>query len=76
MSKPSISKPIDRIAVVSSHFQDDLLYWIETDRKAALRVLDLMTAILADPLVGIGKPDRSGPNWPAAGAAASLRSIG
>jgi len=57
MSKPSISKPIDRIAVVSSHFQDDLLYWIETDRKAALRVLDLMTAILADPLVGIGKPE-------------------
>lgn len=27
------------------------------DRKAALRVLDLMAAILADPFVGIGKPE-------------------
>ena len=52
-----MSKPTDRVAVVSSQFRDDLRYWIEMDRKAALRVLDLMAAILADPFVGIGKPD-------------------
>jgi toxin YoeB len=52
-----MSKPIDRIAVTSSKFRDDLRYWIETDRKSALRVLDLMTAILADPFEGIGKPE-------------------
>jgi toxin YoeB len=52
-----MSEPIDRIAVISSKFQNDLRYWIETDRKTALRVLDLMSAILADPFVGIGKPE-------------------
>ena len=52
-----MSKPIDRIAVTSSKFRDDLRYWIETDRKTALRVLDLMTAVLADPIEGIGKPE-------------------
>jgi len=52
-----MSKPIDRIAVTSSKFRDDLRYWIETDRKTALRVLDLMTAVLADPFEGIGKPE-------------------
>jgi len=50
-------KPPDRIAVISSKFRDDLRYWIETDRKNALRVLDLMAAILADPFGGIGKPE-------------------
>ena len=48
---------MDRVAVISSKFQEDLRYWIETDRKTALRVLDLMAAILGDPFVGIGKPE-------------------
>jgi toxin YoeB len=52
-----MSKPIDRVAVISSNFRNDLRYWIETDRKTALRVLDLMAAILADPFAGIGKPE-------------------
>ena len=46
-----------RIAAVSTHFCEDLRRWIETGRKTALRVLDLMTAILADPFQGIGKPE-------------------
>jgi toxin YoeB len=46
-----------RIAVVSTHFREDLRQWIETDRKIALRVLDLMAAILAEPFRGIGKPE-------------------
>ena len=50
-------KPVDRIALVSSQFREDLRCWIETDRKAALRVLELMAAILADPFAGIGKPE-------------------
>jgi toxin YoeB len=52
-----MSKPNDRIAVISSKFRDDLRYWIETDRKTALRILDLMASILADPLGGLGKPE-------------------
>jgi toxin YoeB len=46
-----------RVAVVSTHFCEDLRRWVETDRKTALRVLDLMTAILDDPFKGIGKPE-------------------
>lgn len=52
-----MSKPVDRVAVISSKFQEDLRYWIMTDRKTAIRVLDLMAAILSDPYVGIGKPE-------------------
>ncbi len=52
-----MSKPVDRVAVITSKFREDLRYWIETDRKTALRVLDLMAAILVDPFVGIGKPE-------------------
>jgi toxin YoeB len=46
-----------RIAVVSTNFREDLRLWIETDRKIALKILDLMAAILADPFQGIGKPE-------------------
>jgi len=52
-----MTKPTNRVAVISRNFQDDLRYWIETDRKTALRLLDLMAAVLADPFVGIGKPE-------------------
>jgi toxin YoeB len=52
-----MSKPTDRIAVISSKFREDLRYWIETDRRAALRVLELMAAIHTDPFAGIGKPE-------------------
>ena len=36
---------------------EDLRYWVETDRKVALRVLDLVDAIVRDPFRGIGKPE-------------------
>jgi toxin YoeB len=52
-----MSKRVERIAVVSRQFREDLSYWIETDRKAALRILDLMSAAMADPFGGIGKPE-------------------
>jgi toxin YoeB len=52
-----MSKPVARIAVFSSQFRDDLRYWITNDRKAALRLLELVDAALADPFVGIGKPE-------------------
>jgi len=37
---------------------DDLPYWIKTDRKKALRALDLVEAILKNPFSGIGKPEQ------------------
>ena len=46
-----------RLAVFQPEFREDLKHWVETDRKVALRVLDLVEAIMRDPFVGIGKPE-------------------
>ncbi|HET7291011.1 MAG TPA: Txe/YoeB family addiction module toxin [Vicinamibacteria bacterium] len=46
-----------RDAVFQTEFLADLRYWIEIDRRIALRALDLVEAILRDPFVGIGKPE-------------------
>ena len=46
-----------RDAVFQPEFLEDLRYWVETDRKLALRALDLVKAILRDPFQGIGKPE-------------------
>ena len=37
-------------------FLEDLRFWVKTDRKVALRALDLVEAILRDPFTGLGKP--------------------
>ena len=46
-----------RWAVFHPEFRDDLRYWVRTERKTALRVLDLVEAILRNPFKGIGKPE-------------------
>jgi len=46
-----------REAVFQPEFIEDLHYWVETDRKLALRAFDLIEAILRDPFDGVGKPE-------------------
>jgi antitoxin YefM len=46
-----------RDAVFQLEFRQDLRYWVETDRRVALRALELVEAILRDPFGGIGKPE-------------------
>lgn len=46
-----------REAVFQPEFIQDLRFLVETDRKTALRCLDLIESILRDPFVGIGKPE-------------------
>jgi toxin YoeB len=46
-----------REAVFQPEFIEDLRYWVDTDRRLALRTLDLIEAILRDPFHGIGKPE-------------------
>jgi len=46
-----------REAIFHPEFLEDLRYWVETDRKLALRTLDLIEAILRDPHQGVGKPE-------------------
>jgi toxin YoeB len=46
-----------REAVFQPEFIEDLRYWVETDRKVALRAFNLIETILRDPFTGIGKPE-------------------
>ena len=46
-----------RYAVVQDECLADLPFWVDTNLKTALRVLDLMEAALRDPTGGIGKPE-------------------
>jgi toxin YoeB len=46
-----------REAVFQPEFREDLRYWVEIDRKVALRAFDLIEAIIRDPFTGIGKPE-------------------
>jgi len=47
----------EREAVFHPEFRQDLRYWVEADRKIALRILELVEAVLRDPFTGIGKPE-------------------
>jgi toxin YoeB len=47
----------DRAAVFEREFLEDLRTWIETDRKVALRALQIVEAVLRDPFQGLGKPE-------------------
>jgi toxin YoeB len=49
--------PGQRDAVFHPEFRDDLRHWVETERRTALRVLDLVEAILRDPCRGLGRPE-------------------
>ncbi len=49
--------PKPRIAVFQPEFIEDLRYWVETDRKLALKTLDMIKLILRDPFAGLGKPE-------------------
>ena len=47
----------ERVAVFHPEFLEDLRYWVEQDRRIALKTFDLIEAILRQPFTGIGKPE-------------------
>jgi toxin YoeB len=55
-SRPAASGR-SRESVFHPEFREDLRYWVDTDRRVALRALDLVEAILRDPFSGTGKPE-------------------
>jgi len=50
-------KATERDAVFQPEFREDLRYWVETNRRVAIRVLDLVEAVMREPFSGIGKPE-------------------
>ena len=48
---------VRRIALFHLEFLEDLRHWVKSDRGTAIRVLDLVEAVLRDPFQGIGKPE-------------------
>ena len=57
MSKKGDEPKTKREAVFHPEFREDLRYWVQTDRRTALRAFDLVEAILREPFTGIGKPE-------------------
>ena len=47
----------ERLLVFDRDFLEDLAFWVSTDRKIALKILELVEAIRRDPLAGLGKPE-------------------
>jgi toxin YoeB len=56
-NRPQNQRKPDRAAVFHPEFREDLRYWVETNRKVALRAFDLIEAVMRDPFTGIGKPE-------------------
>jgi toxin YoeB len=54
--KNSLPDP-ERSAIFHPEFREDLRYWVETDRRTAIRIFALIEAIIRDPFQGIGKPE-------------------
>ena len=52
-----MGRNVARVAVFQPEFIEDLRHWVQTERRTAKRLLDLVEAALRDPLDGIGKPD-------------------
>jgi toxin YoeB len=52
-----LAKKPERSAIFHPEFREDLRFWVETNRRVALRILDLVEAVIREPFTGIGKPE-------------------
>lgn len=46
-----------REALFTPVFLEDIRFWVDTDRKVALKIFDLIESVLREPFAGIGKPE-------------------
>ncbi len=56
-NKKNLNVETQKESVFQPEFRDDLKYWVETDRKIALRIFQLIESVMRDPFQGIGKPE-------------------
>lgn len=47
----------ERLSVFLTEFREDLEFWVRTDRKTALRLLNIVKDVMRQPFEGIGKPE-------------------
>ena len=47
----------ERETIFDRDFLADLVFWVQTDRKVALRLIELVETTRHDPFRGIGKPE-------------------
>jgi toxin YoeB len=57
-SEFELEEKSDRDLVFDVRFLEDLTFWVETNRKIALRLLSLVEEIRRNPFEGTGKPER------------------
>jgi toxin YoeB len=50
-------KTTERVAVFHPEFIEDLCYWVDQDRRIALKAFDLIDVVMREPFAGIGKPE-------------------
>jgi toxin YoeB len=46
----------ERLSIFHFEFREDLAFWVKADRKVALRILDIVDAIMRNSFEGMGKP--------------------
>ena len=56
-SKAGRPRSAARACVFQPEFREDLRHWVETQPRVALRVCELVKAVLRDPFQGLGKPE-------------------
>ena len=48
---------VKRVAIFQPEVREDLRFWVKSDRTVALRILELVEAVMRDPFQGLGKPE-------------------
>jgi len=46
-----------RLSIFEPEFREDLGYWIETQRRVALRLIEIVESVMRNPFEGIGHPE-------------------
>jgi toxin YoeB len=52
-----VKRRLKRVAIFQPEFLQDLRFWVKSERSVAVRVLDLVEAIMREPFEGPGKPE-------------------
>jgi toxin YoeB len=52
-----VKRQAKRVSTFQPEFLQDLRLWVKNERGVAVRVLDLVDAVMRDPFQGSGKPE-------------------